>query len=110
LVEHDELEGVAPGVTAEAVEKLHLRVDGEGGGLLVVERAEPLQPRTGRLEGDVIRNQANDVTCVPDRRDELSRERYGQAGHLPSTGRDDRGRPGPKEGLIRCSYVPAPTA
>src|SRR5881628_3204203 len=54
LIEHQELEGVSPGVTAEAVKKLLLLVHREGGCLLGVEGAEPHVSPTGLAEGYVL--------------------------------------------------------
>jgi hypothetical protein len=79
LIEHDELERVATRLTAEAVEELKLGVHGERRGLLVVEGAEALEPSSALLQRYVLGHEADDVTRVPDRRDEILRERNGQA-------------------------------
>ena len=53
-----------------------------------MERAEALEAASPWLEGNVVRNETDDVACIPDRRDKILRKRDGQWGHLP---RPDRG-------------------
>ena len=83
FVEHHELERIASRLAAEAIEELHLRIDGERRGLFVMERTQALEPVPCGLERHVVRNEANDIARIPNRRDEIFRERDGQLGHLP---------------------------
>jgi hypothetical protein len=61
LVEHDELEEVAAGLAAEAVEQLRAGVDREGRRLFFVEGAQPFHARAGRLEWNVVGDHPDDI-------------------------------------------------
>jgi hypothetical protein len=71
LVTHQEGEGVAAGVTAEAVEDLAVGVDVEGGGLLFVERTQTLVIAACGLEGDVAADELNEIDAIANRLDRL---------------------------------------
>lgn len=45
--------------------------------------AQPLKAGPCGLERHVVRNEAHDIARIPNRRDEIFRERDGQLGHLP---------------------------
>lgn len=65
---HHERDGVAALLAAEAVEESLARADLEGGRLLVVERAEPLEVAPARVpQLEVLRNDGVDRDRVPDR-------------------------------------------
>ena len=78
---HEEAKGPAPLAAAEAVEDLLVLVDGKGGGLLVVEGAQP--PVVGPLlgEGDIGGHHVHDIDPAA----ELLQEPvgYGHGVHLP---------------------------
>ncbi len=61
VVELDELEDVAAGLAAEAVEQLALGIDRKRGRFFLVKRTEPLEPATRPLQGNVIRDDLNDI-------------------------------------------------
>jgi len=65
--EHDEADRISAGMTAEAEEEPALGVDAERGGVLLVEGAEPIEPRSSPLEGRVLRHQSGEVGLAPDR-------------------------------------------
>jgi len=71
FVLHQERERVPTTVAAEAVEDLPLRMDVEGGRLLVVEGAEALEAATGLAERDVTADEIDDVDAGSDRFDRL---------------------------------------
>jgi hypothetical protein len=69
-----ELDGIAARPAAEAVEEALLRVDAEGGGLLLVDGAEPLVAAAGLAEARVLGGDRHDVRGVAHRLDELGGE------------------------------------
>jgi hypothetical protein len=60
-----------------------------------MEGAKSLESSPALLERYVVADEANDVARVPNRRDEILRERYGQAATSTETGAA-LGRPGPE--------------
>ena len=100
VVALEELEGVAPGVAAEAVEDAELRVDGEGRRLLLVEGAEALPALAGPLEGDVGADEVHEVHPRPDLLDDLRRHHHGlDLGWVSEDPRCPPRRRGPIDGL-----------
>ncbi len=71
VVDLDELEDVPAGLTAEAIKELALGVDREGRRFFLVERTEPLEAATRPLEGNVIRNDLDDIARDPYGLDEV---------------------------------------
>src|SRR5437660_286494 len=71
VVAHEEPEGIAAGVTAEAMEDAALGIDGEGRGLLGMEGAEPLPVLAGTLEVHELADQLHDVQARADFVEEL---------------------------------------
>src|SRR5439155_13860615 len=71
VVAHEEPEGIAAGVTAEAMEDAALGIDGEGRGLLGMEGAEPLPVLAGALEVHELADQLHDVQARADFVEEL---------------------------------------
>src|SRR5262249_40105695 len=74
VVEHHELEDVAVGAAAEAVEAAELGPDVERRRLFLVEGAEALPRRAELLERDVVGHDVDDVGGTPDLVDEGIRE------------------------------------
>ena len=66
LVLHQETDGIAADLTAEAVERLAFGIDVEGGRLLVVEGAEAYVVPTGLLELYVAPDEVDDVDAAAD--------------------------------------------
>src|SRR5262245_12614718 len=66
IVPAQELERVATRATAEAVEEVEFRVNGEGGRLFLVERAEPLPPLAGALERHDCPHEVHEIHAGPD--------------------------------------------
>ena len=66
IVAAQELEGIAAGVAAEAVEEVQLRVDREGGRLLLVEGAEALPALAGALERHDRPHEVHEIHARPD--------------------------------------------
>ncbi len=84
LDHHGEAEDVSAGLAAETIKEATFGVDRERRGLFLVEGTQALVPAPGRLEGHVISDQTDDVAGIPDRGDELLRQRDTQADSLPS--------------------------
>ena len=65
VVDLDELEDVPTGLTAEALEQLAFGVDREGGRFFLMKRTQPLQAAARPLQGNVIRNDLDDIARGP---------------------------------------------
>ncbi|MGC3990748.1 MAG: hypothetical protein QM796_13920 [Chthoniobacteraceae bacterium] len=71
LILHDELKNAAPRSAAEAFEDLPLGIDREGGGALVVKRAERLIDGSRALEGEMSTDDLHDIAGRGDLFDEF---------------------------------------
>ena len=63
---HDEIDGIAAGLAAEAVEELAIRVNAEAGRLLLVEGAKAAIPAAGAFELDRLADEFDDVGGLQD--------------------------------------------
>src|SRR4029079_7430229 len=77
-----ERDRVARDATAEAFVDTQLGVHVEGGGLLLVERAEPAVPPTDTLECQVLADEGDEVGGVPDSRHVLVEDAHCGRGYV----------------------------
>jgi hypothetical protein len=61
LVVHDKTENTPPGPAAEAVKRLSLRADREGGRFFLMKGAERFEVRSGAFERKIRSDHFNDV-------------------------------------------------
>ena len=110
LQQHQELEGISTGLASEAVEDVLVWDDVEGGGLLLMERTQPLVGLAEAIERDMLLDDSDDVDAVADLIDGLarnaphgrsSRPRWQLAAHPGRRARRRRVRRGPR-GCAAC--------
>ena len=76
FVVHDEAKDRATGPAAKAMEGLALGIDGEGGGLLAMKRAERLEAGSGPFEREVGTDNLNDVVGLGDPLDSFFSDKW----------------------------------
>jgi len=83
LVSHHEADGAAALAAAEALVALSCRIDGEGGGLFVVERAERLEDGPGAFQREVPGDDLDDIAARQDLLDRFLRNAGHRPGNIP---------------------------